>query len=123
MLIIKSTKGRSYVVRNWKDRHCGGSYKFCFLAFGEKNGPCGLFHRVAFDHLLALAFSHMEWGDAKQSVEYAKSVFVAIPVSLLFFVPFLLAQKFNFGFWSCYVSGIALLGVGYFIHTSVIKFL
>jgi len=67
--------------------------------------------------LLALAFSHLEWGDAKQSVEYAKSVFVAIPVSLLFFIPFLFADKLNLGFWGCYSSGIVLLGVGYFIHT------
>ena len=73
--------------------------------------------------LLALAFSHMEWGDSKQSVEYAKSVFVAIPVSLLFFIPFLFAQKLNLGFWTCYSSGIALLGVGYFIHSYASKLL
>ncbi|AYF43827.1 hypothetical protein BALOs_0817 [Halobacteriovorax sp. BALOs_7] len=89
---------------------------------GKKTGLAGFITALPLTTLLALAFSHLEWGDSSQSVEYAKSVFVAIPVSLLFFVPFLLAQKFNLGFWSCYSSGIVLLGVGYFVHTYVVKF-
>lgn len=88
---------------------------------GKKTGLAGFLTALPLTTLLALAFSHMEWGNAKQSVEYAKSVFVAIPVSLLFFVPFLLAQKLNLGFWTCYFSGVALLGLGYFIHNFVIK--
>lgn len=90
---------------------------------GKKTGLAGFLTALPLTTLLALAFSHMEWGDSKQSVEYAKSVFVAIPVSLLFFLPFLLAQKFNLSFWSCYVSGVVLLGFGYLIHNSVIKLL
>lgn len=90
---------------------------------GKKTGLAGFLTALPLTTLLALAFSHMEWGDSKQSVEYAKSVFVAIPVSLLFFIPFLLAQKFNLNFWACYSSGVALLGVGYFAHTYIVKFL
>lgn len=88
---------------------------------GKKTGLAGFLTALPLTTLLALAFSHLEWGDAKQSVDYAKSVFVAIPVSLLFFIPFLLAQKLNLGFWACYTSGIALLGVGYFIHNFIFK--
>ncbi|MCO4794938.1 MAG: hypothetical protein KC493_14570 [Bacteriovoracaceae bacterium] len=90
---------------------------------GKKTGLAGFLTALPLTTLLALAFSHMEWGDSKQSVEYAKSVFVAIPVSLLFFIPFLLAHKLNLNFWACYSSGLALLGVGYFIHTYVSKFI
>ena len=90
---------------------------------GKKTGLAGFLTALPLTTLLALAFSHLEWGDSKQSVEYAKSVFVAIPVSLLFFIPFLMAQKFNLSFWGCYSSGIALLGVGYYIHTYAMKFL
>lgn len=88
---------------------------------GKKTGLAGFLTALPLTTLLALAFSHMEWGDSKQSVEYAKSVFVAIPVSLLFFVPFLLAEKLDLGFWACYWSGIALLGAGYFIHNFVTR--
>lgn len=84
---------------------------------GKKTALAGFLTALPLTTLLALAFSHMEWGDSKQSVEYAKSVFVAIPVSLLFFVPFLLAQKLNLSFWSCYISGVALLAIGYFVHS------
>lgn len=90
---------------------------------GKKIGLAGFLTALPLTTLLALAFSHMEWGDSKQSVEYAKSVFVAIPVSLLFFIPFLMAAKLNLNFWTCYSSGIALLGVGYFIHTYLAKFI
>lgn len=90
---------------------------------GKKVGLAGFLTALPLTTLLALAFSHLEWGDSEQSVEYAKSVFVAIPVSLLFFIPFLMANKFSLGFWTCYSSGIVLLGAGYFIHTFIVKFL
>ena len=90
---------------------------------GKKTGLAGFLTALPLTTLLALAFSHLEWGDSKQSVEYAKSVFIAIPVSLLFFVPFLMAQKFNLSFWACYSGGIALLGLGYFIHSYAVRFL
>jgi hypothetical protein len=89
---------------------------------GKKTGLAGFLTALPLTTLIALAFSQLEWGDAKQSVEYAKSVFVAIPVSLLFFVPFLLAQKFQLGFWTCYSSGIVLLAIGYFIHQYAVSF-
>ena len=57
---------------------------------GKKTGLAGFLTALPLTTLLALTFSQMEWGDSKQSIEYAKSAFVAIPVSL-FFVPFLLA--------------------------------
>jgi len=71
--------------------------------------------------LLALASGHVEWGNHQQSVDYAKSIFYALPLTLLFFVPFLLAQKLNLSFWTCYTSGIGLLVVGYFIHSYLTK--
>ena len=49
---------------------------------GKKTGIAGFITALPITTLLALAFSKIEWGDPKQSVEYAKSVFVAIPVSL-----------------------------------------
>ena len=89
---------------------------------GKKTGLAGFLTALPLTTLLALAISHVEWGDAKQSVEYAKSVFAAVPVSLLFFLPFLLAERLELGFWPCYIAGILLLGAGYFIHNYLIKF-
>ncbi len=88
---------------------------------GKKTGLAGFITALPLTTLLALAFSQLEWNDPKQSVEYAKSVFIAIPVSLLFFVPFLFAQKLNLGFWQCYFLGISFLAIGYFIHQYLLK--
>jgi hypothetical protein len=88
---------------------------------GKKTGLAGFLTALPLTTLIALAFSQLEWRDSEQSVEYAKSVFVAIPVSLLFFVPFLLAERFNLNFWMCYSLGIILLGGGYFLHQYIIS--
>ena len=64
---------------------------------GRKTGLAGFITALPITTLLALAFSHLEWGDPKQSVEFAKSVFVAIPVTLLFFVPFFFTIPFRIG--------------------------
>ena len=88
---------------------------------GKKTGLAGFLTALPLTTLLALAFSHMEYSDTKQSVEYAKSIFVAVPISLLFFLPLLLAEKLSLGFWSCYILGVALLGVAYFLHSFILK--
>ena len=88
---------------------------------GKKVGLAGFLTALPLTTLIALAFSHLEYNDTKQSVEFAKSILVAIPISLLFFIPFLMAQKFNLSFWGCYIFGIVLLGVGYIIHEQIIK--
>lgn len=90
---------------------------------GKKVALAGFLTALPLTTLLALAISHLEWGDSKQSVEYAKSVFLAVPVSLLFFVPFLFAEKLNLSFWSCYIGGIVLLGLGYLLHSFMIKYI
>ena len=66
--------------------------------------------------LLTLAFSHLEYKDTENTILFAKSVFAAIPLTLLFFVPFLLAEKIPFGFWGIYATGLVLLACGYFAH-------
>lgn len=90
---------------------------------GKKTGLAGFLTALPLTTMLALAFSQVEWGDPKQSVAYAKSVFVAVPVSLLFFVPFLFAEKMQLGFWQCYSLGVVFLGVGYFIHAFFLRFI
>lgn len=69
--------------------------------------------------IIALIFSYGEFQDQEKSIIFAKSIFVGVPVSLLFFAPFLVANKFDFGFLTCLTLGIALLVAGYFLHRSI----
>ena len=66
--------------------------------------------------LIVLPFSYAEYQDAEKTVRFAQSIFVAVPLSLLFFVPFLLAQKLMWNFWALYGAGLILLSAGYFAH-------
>ena len=66
--------------------------------------------------LLALAFSYAEYQNPENSVTFARSIFVAIPLSMTFFIPFLLAEKIPGGFWVLYGSGILCLTLSYFVH-------
>lgn len=88
---------------------------------GKKIALAGFLTAIPLTTLIALAFSQLEWKDSAQSVEYAKSVFVAVPVSLLFFVPFLMADKLNLSFWGGYALGLVLLVLGFFIHNLILK--
>lgn len=71
--------------------------------------------------LIVLAFSKIQNGDPGNTFVLAKSIFVAVPPTLLFFVPFLLADKFKLTFWSSYFLGFGLLGVSYGIHKWVMS--
>lgn len=73
--------------------------------------------------LLTLAFSHMEYKDTENVVIFAKSIFTAIPLTLLFFVPFLLADRIPFGFWGLYAMGLIMLAIAYFAHRWVMSVL
>ena len=72
--------------------------------------------------LLALAFTHSQWQDPEVSVKFAQSIFYAVPITLVFFIPFLLANKFQLSFWVCYIIGLFLLFIGYLIHSYIMKF-
>lgn len=71
--------------------------------------------------LLALAFSYFQYRDSEASIQFARSILVGVPASYLFFLPFFLAKKFDFGFVASYLIGIVLLIAGFFIHQYVMK--
>ena len=88
---------------------------------GKKTQMAGFLTALPITSMLAIALSYYEWKDAEQTSEYAKSILYAIPLSLLFFVPFLLQKQLHWNFWLSYGCGIFLLGIGYIIHSSLIK--
>lgn len=100
----------------------------CVIAFaswlsGKKPELAGFIIALPLSTMLVLLFSYAEYNNPANSIKFAKSIFAAIPMSLLFFVPFLLADKIPFGFWGIYTSGILLVIAGYFLHGFVLKIL
>lgn len=71
--------------------------------------------------LLALAISKIQTGSTENTVLLAKSTFAAVPLSLLFFVPFLFSEKLKLPFWGTYALGILLLVISYALHRWITK--
>lgn len=65
---------------------------------------------------LIVFFSKIQNNDAGNTFVLAKSILVAVPSTLLFFIPFLFADKLKLTFWSSYLIGFALLGVSFGVH-------
>lgn len=65
--------------------------------------------------LLALLASQWQWRSSINTIEYAKSIFYSLPLTSLFFLPFVVANKWGLGFWTCYGSGLVLLTAGYLV--------
>jgi len=66
--------------------------------------------------MLALLFAQAEHRDSAKSIEFARSILVSIPLSLVFFVPFLFADRLKLGFPALYGSGVALLTAAWFVQ-------
>ncbi len=89
---------------------------FCSWLAGKKPGLAGLLLALPLSSLLALAFSYAEYKDPAKSVAFAQSIFLGVPVSLLFFVPFLFADRLRLPFPVLYGLGLVLLTLGFFLH-------
>ncbi len=79
--------------------------------------------------LMTLPFNFVEYQNPENTVTFAKSILVAVPLSLTFFIPFLAANKImalapeGYGFWLVYFAGILCLTAAYFIHQWITKFI
>jgi len=71
--------------------------------------------------MLALPLAYLQHRDPGSAFQMARSILVALPVTLLFFVPFLMRERFTF--WGAYALGCALLPLGYFVHRAIMRVL
>lgn len=71
--------------------------------------------------LLPMAYAeHESFG---QVVDLARSIAVAVPLTLFFFVPFFLAERFEMGFWLAYGLAFVCLGAAFGVHRAVMALL
>ncbi len=81
----------------------------------------GFFVALPIASMLVLPLSYNEHRSAEASILLAKSIFIAIPISLAFFLPFLLSERLSLTFWQAYAAGCLALPLGFFIHRVVAK--
>ena len=90
---------------------------------GRLPAAAGFFVALPLATMLVLPLSYAEHGSAESSILLAKSIFIAIPISLAFFVPFLLSDRLGLSFWQAYFLGCLALPVGFFLHRAAARFL
>ena len=83
---------------------------------GKKPELSGFIIALPIASIIAIAFSYLEHKNTENTIIFAKSILVGVPVSYLFFLPFFFAKNFNMNFWLIYGLGIILLLIGYFVH-------
>lgn len=82
-------------------------------------GTAGFLVALPLATMLVLPLAYLQHRDAASVFDMARSILVALPITLLFFIPFLLRDRFSF--WGAYAFGCALLPVGYFLHRAVMR--
>lgn len=71
--------------------------------------------------MLSILFTYWQYRDMEKINQFASSIFVAVPVSLTFFVPFLLNRWLKMGFALTYGLAVTCLAVAYLVHALIVK--
>ena len=71
--------------------------------------------------ILSMLFSYLEYHSMEKLNQFAVSILVAVPLSLLFFIPFLLNRWLKWGFAASMLSGLALLVTAFLLHRLIFK--
>ncbi|HVP28709.1 MAG TPA: hypothetical protein VMW35_06060 [Myxococcota bacterium] len=96
-----------------------GIVAFTSWLSGRAPGVAGFLVALPITSMLVLPFSRAEYADPAVAFAFARSIFLAVPLTLLFFAPFLLAARLGLGFWQAYAAGSALLVVSYLAHRAL----
>ena len=96
-----------------------------FVAWLSGRSPilAGLIAALPLSTMLILPMSQLQHGDTENTYLLAKSIFVATPVALTFFVPFLLSNRLALPFWKLYLLGCVFLLLAFLIYRFVARVL
>ncbi len=71
--------------------------------------------------MLSILFSYLEYRDMEKANLFAVSILAAVPLSLFFFIPFLLHRWIKLNFFSAYGLALACVAVAYGLHSLIFK--
>jgi hypothetical protein len=73
--------------------------------------------------MLVLPMAHVQHKDMKKTVAFATSILIAVPVVMLFLLPFILAVRFGLPFWLSYFLASIWLIPAFFLHRYLVRLL
>ena len=99
----------------------GALIAFASFLAGKKPVLAGFIIALPLVSMLSLLFSYAEYHDMEKANTFAVSILTAVPLSLLFFLPFVLHRWLKAGFFTTYFIGLACVAAGYALHSLIAK--
>ena len=99
------------------------SFIIAFVSWlaGKKSFLAGFIIALPITSILSLLFAYLQYRDMQKINEFATSILISVPLSLLFFVPFVLNKWLNMNFVLSFTFGIFLLFAAFIIHHLLFK--
>ena len=88
---------------------------------GKKPVLAGFIIALPLTSILAILFSYAQYRDMEKINQFASSILIVVPLSLTFFIPFLLNRWFKMNFAITFLSAITCLAIAYIIGSSLLK--
>lgn len=98
-----------------------GLIAFASWLSGQRPVLAGFIIALPLSSFISLMFSYQQYRNMDKLNEYARSILIAVPLSLVFFIPFLLNKWLKLGFVATMLSAVGLLVAAYWIHTALLK--
>jgi hypothetical protein len=73
--------------------------------------------------MLVLPMAHLQHKDAENTVEFAKSILIAVPVVMLFLLPLILGVRVGWSFWLSYFLACLWLIPAFLLHRYLLRLL
>ncbi len=89
---------------------------------GQKSFLAGFIVSLPLISILTILFSYLQYRDMERINELTVSILVSVPLSLLFFVPFVLNRWIKMNFSVTFGLGVFLLFVAFLIHRAIFKY-
>ncbi len=88
---------------------------------GRNTALAGFIVALPLVSILSIVLSYLEYRDMEKINQFAVSILAAVPLSLVFFVPFVLNRWLRMNFPITFVLAIGCLVLAYFLHAAVLK--
>jgi hypothetical protein len=89
---------------------------------GRKPVVAGFIVALPIISMLSILFSYLEYRDMERVNQFAVSILVAVPLSLAFFVPFVMNRWLKLDFLPTYLLAFGAVAVAYVLHSLVFKY-
>jgi hypothetical protein len=83
---------------------------------GKNPSLAGFIIALPLTSMIALLFAYLEHRDMAKINEFATAIVVSVPLSLIFFVPFVLNKWIRFSFPIAFLLGIGMLAGAYVLQ-------